>query len=209
MCTLALIYIILILICTSADVRKGTFLTSAETALEDGKIVWVYGEVINKELKGENLAITLQQAQVVNSMEQEYKMLVYIQDSNSCRIGDKIKVYGKIKRLQVNTNKGMFNSALYYKAKGIQYTMQGEDIQVLKTKKIGIRESVFRLRVCFYERLFQLFEEDTASLLGGILLGIKNDIEEETKELYQKAGIFHLISISGVCTLSLVSLRLP
>lgn len=198
MCTLALIYIILILICTSADVRKGTFLTSAETALEDGKSVWVYGEVVNKELKGESLAITLQHAQVINSDNQKYKILVYIQNSNSCQIGDKIRLYGKIKQLQISTNKGMFNSALYYKGKGIQYTMQGEEIQILKTQKISIREKIFRLRVRLYERLFQMFEEDTAALLGGILLGIKNDIGEETKELYQKAGIFHLISISGL-----------
>ena len=198
MCTLALLYIILILICTAADVRKGTFLTSAETTLEDGEVVWVYGEVINKELKGENLAITLQHAQVVNSKNQEYKILVFIQNSNSCQIGDKIKLYGKIRRLQISTNKGMFNSALYYKGKGIQYTMQGKEIQIVKAKKISIKEWIFRFRENLYKRLFQMFDEDTAALLGGILLGIKNDIGEETKELYQIAGIFHLISISGL-----------
>ncbi|MBQ4531471.1 MAG: DNA internalization-related competence protein ComEC/Rec2 [Lachnospiraceae bacterium] len=198
MCTLALLYIVLILICTSADIRKGTFLTSAETALEDGKRVWVYGEVINKELKGENFAITLQHAKVVGSNNQEYKILVYFQNSNSCQIGDKIKIYGKIRRLQISTNKGMFNSALYYKAKGIQYTMQGNEIQVLKTKRLAIQERIFRFRVSLYERLYQMFEENTATLLGAILLGIKNDIAEETKELYQRAGIFHLISISGL-----------
>ena len=104
MCTLALISIVLILAYTSADVRNGTFLASADIALEQGKQVWVQGNVIKKEIKKDYLAVTLRTEQINNSKNQKYKILVYIQNNDSCQIGDKIKLYGKIKEMQISTN---------------------------------------------------------------------------------------------------------
>ena len=39
---------------------------------------------------------------------------------------------------------------------------------------------------------------DEGAVLSGILLGDKSGLEPETKELYQKNGIAHLLAVSGL-----------
>lgn len=198
LCIIALIHILLILVFTAGDVLRGNVLTKKELALEDGQVLWVYGEIERKEPGNGYTGLTLKNAYVDNSENQKYKILVYIQNENSCQIGDKVKIQGTIKQLKRKTNQGMFHQALYYKAKKVNYLCNAKEIVVLEQKKRNIREQIYQLRMYCYEQLHRLFPKDTAALAGGILLGIKSDIGEETKNLYQKSGIFHLISISGL-----------
>lgn len=197
-CLVVLFLILLILIFTGNRVRTGNILNVSELALTDGEKLWIWGEIEKKEPKAEGFAITLKGAYVNNAPQEQYRILVYISQEMSCQIGDKIKVYGKIKRLQVSRNKGMFNQALYYKAKKIQYICNGESLEITQTGKRNLRQYIFKVRMKIYYRLQKVYPEDTAELLAAILLGIKSGLEEETKNLYQKAGILHLISISGL-----------
>lgn len=197
-CLVVLFLILLILIFTGNRVRAGTVLDDRELALTDGEKLWIWGEVEKKEPKTEGLAITLKRAYTENAPQEQYRILVYISKEISCQIGDKIKVYGKIKTLQASRNKGMFNQALYYKAKKIQYICNGESLEIIQPGKRNLREYIFNVRMKLYYRLQRIYPQDMAELLAAILLGIKSGLEEETKNLYQKAGILHLISISGL-----------
>lgn len=197
-CLVVLFLILLILLFTGSRVRTGTILQEEELALADGEKLWILGEIEKKEPKIEGLAITLSGAYVENMPQKQYRILLYISEEMSCQIGDKIKIYGKIKRLQVSRNKGMFNQALYYKAKKIQYTGSVESLEVIETGERNIQEYIFEVRMLLYNRLQKVFPEDFSELLAAILLGIKSGLGEETKNLYQKAGILHLISISGL-----------
>lgn len=193
-----LFLIIVILIFTGNKVKTGAILNEKELSLENGEKLWLFGKVEKKEPKTEGITITLKGAYPEDAPQEQYRIQVYISKETSCQIGDKIRVYGKIKRLQVSRNKGMFNQALYYKAKNIQYTCNGEEIQIMEAGKVSWREGIYQIRMKLYYRLQEIFPEDTAELLAAILLGIKSGLEEETKNLYQKAGILHLISISGL-----------
>lgn len=197
-CLVVLFLILLILIFTGNGVRTGTILNAQELALTDGEKLWIWGEIEKKEPKTEGFAIILKGAYTENAPQEQYRILVYISQEMSCQIGDKIKVYGKIKRLQVSRNKGMFNQALYYKAKKIQYICNGESLEIIQAGKGNLREYIFNIRMMLYHRLQEIYPESASELLAAILLGIKSGLEEETKNLYQKAGILHLISISGL-----------
>lgn len=198
LCVAALIHILLILLFTGKEALQGNVLTKKELALEDGQVMWVYGEVERKEPGNGYTGITLKNAYAENSKNQIYRILVYMQEENSCHIGDKVKIQGTIKQLKRKTNQGMFHQALYYKAKKINYLCNGKEIFVIESKGTNVREEIYQFRMYCYGQLQRLFPEDSAALAGGILLGIKSDIGEETKNLYQKSGIFHLISISGL-----------
>ncbi len=197
-CLVVLLLILLILISTGNSVRTGTILDDQELALADGEKLWIWGEIENKEPKTEGFAITLKGAYTKNAPQEQYRIQVYISKEISCQIGDKIKIYGKIKRLQVSRNKGMFYQALYYKAKKIQYICNGESLEIIQAGKMNLREHIFNVRMMLYHRLQEIYPQEEAELLAAILLGIKSGLEEETKNLYQKAGILHLISISGL-----------
>lgn len=190
--------IILILAATGNRVRTGNILNAKELALEDGAELWIWGQVEKKEPKEKGEAIILQGAYTKQNPKEQYHILVYISEESSCQIGDKIKFYGKVKRLQVSRNKGMFHQALYYKAKKIQYICSGKNLEVIEKGRFSLRECIYKIRIKLYNRLHRIYPEDTAELLAAILLGIKSGLEEETKDLYQKSGILHLISISGL-----------
>lgn len=197
-CLAVFFLILMILTFTGNQVRTGNILDEQELALADGEKLWIWGEVEQKEPKTDGFAITIEGAYTENAPQEQYRVLVYISKEMSCHIGDKIKIYGKIKRLQVSRNKGMFNQALYYKAKKIQYIVNGGSLEIIKPGKKNIREYIFEIRMLLYDRMKKVFPEDVSELLAAILLGIKSGLEEETKNLYQKAGILHLISISGL-----------
>ena len=197
-CVLVLFYIVMILMFTGNNVRTGRILGEKELALKTDEKQWIFGKVEKKEPKPQGLAITLKDAYPENASRERYRIQVFLAKDTSCQIGDKIKVYGKIKRLQVSKNKGMFYQALYYKAKRIHYTCNGEDVKVEERGKADWKEFIYRVRMKLYYQLQKIFSKDTAELLAAILLGIKSGLEEETKNLYQKAGMLHLISISGL-----------
>lgn len=190
--------LVCLLFATAGDVYQNRLKTEEYTLLEDGQKVWLYGEIADKEPKKNGLAIRLNNVYTDQTEEQKFRILVYLSNENSCQIGDKVKIQGKIKQLQNKRNKGMFHQILYYKAENIQYLCNGSEVILEEKGKRNFREAIYQLRMKCYRRLFDIFPKDTAAVAGGILLGIKVDMEEETKDIYQQAGIFHLISISGL-----------
>lgn len=197
-CILTIACLACLLLLTAGDVYQNRLKTEEYTFFEDGQKVWLYGEITDKEPKSNGLAVTLKNAYTDQSRDKQFRILVYLSNENSCQIGDKVKIQGKMKQLQDKRNKGMFHQILYYKAKKIQYLCNGSEILLLEKGKQNLREVIYQLRMKCYHRLFEIFPKDTAAVAGGILLGIKTDMEEEVKEIYQQAGIYHLISISGL-----------
>lgn len=188
---------------TAGDVYHNRLKTREYTLLEEGAKVWLSGEITDKEPRKDGVAVYLKNATVESikgsiKQQQKFRILVYLNDENFCQIGDKVKIQGKIRQLQEKRNQGMFHQILYYKTKNIQYLCNGSEIILEVKGKRNIKEVIYQLRMKCYNRLFQIFPKDTAAVAGGILLGIKMDMEEEVKNLYQQAGIFHLISISGL-----------
>jgi len=53
------------------------------------------------------------------------------------------------------------------------------------------------------------FRKEYSGTAKAILLGMSGSLEEETKDLYQRSGMLHILCVSGVCTLSLVSPPTP
>lgn len=193
MCFLAIGIIAMILLTTVKGVLANDVLNEREKRIPDKTDGVICGQVIKKQPAKDKINLVVKERRNIN-------ILVYIQE-DSCQIGDEIKIQGTIYRLQNKRNKGMFHQALYMKSINIDYTCSGKTIEVLK-KNHGLlndyKEDIFQLRRLCYDRLFQVFPEETAAILGGVILGNKTQIEEEIKELYQQAGILHLISISGL-----------
>lgn len=193
MCILAIGVILMILLTTIQGVLANDVLNSKEKRIPDKSHGSFCGQVIKKQKTKDKINLVLKEQRNIN-------ILVYIQE-DSCQIGDKVKIQGTIYRLQNKRNKGMFHQALYMKSINIDYTCKGETIEVMEENHYimnDFKEDLFRLRMKCYEKLFHIFPEEMAGILGGMILGDKGGMQEETKTLYQQAGILHLISISGL-----------
>jgi competence protein ComEC len=132
---------------------------------------------------------------------QYIKLLVYIgseSDTEGLRLGETLTVSGRFESFPHAMNPGQFDAYDYYTSKG--YEAKLTDAQILN--RCGtcapVKEALRRLRLKMKERIHAVCPEKEASVLCDLLLGDKEGIDKETKELYQNNGIAHILSISGL-----------
>ena len=113
-------------------------------------------------------------------------------------IGNKIKVYGKVFIYQKATNEGQFDAFEYYSAKGIYASIKALRLEILDENVSLIGQNMFLLKQKMRESLLSFYPKEKAGVLLAMLLGDKDLLEEEIKELYQKNGISHILAISGL-----------
>lgn len=112
-------------------------------------------------------------------------------------VGDKLYFTGEILPLSVQRQWGGYDEAKYLKTKGMAYKLFPETL-----KKTGLERGViFRLEK-IKARVFQVFDTVFAPKERGIVkamvTGETADILPEIKALYTKAGITHILCISGL-----------
>ena len=62
----------------------------------------------------------------------------------------------------------------------------------------GVRENLNNLRVFIHNRIYEVFPENEAGVINAMLLGDKSELDRDLKDLYQRNGIIHILSISGL-----------
>ncbi|MDE7422917.1 MAG: DNA internalization-related competence protein ComEC/Rec2 [Lachnospiraceae bacterium] len=125
------------------------------------------------------------------------KILLYYTDTNNLKIGNKICLTGTLQKFQEGTNPGQFNEYLYYKSNNIDYKIFGESLQIIHKKYDFLGENFRKIREKFSKVYQDILGED-AGIICAMVLGEKSAIDIDTKELYQKNGIAHILAISGL-----------
>lgn len=171
----------------------------------DGTGVVVTGRVLQKDetsivIKIQNAAILRQENPTINSnktLEAE-KLLCEYDSAEESILGSAVLVQGDFYAFTGATNPGEFDYARYYCALGYAGRLKNTVLLESETGGVGVRERLYRLRCFWEERLYRIFPEKEASIMTAILLGDKSGLDEEIKELYQRGGIIHILSISGL-----------
>lgn len=135
------------------------------------------------------------------------QMPVYLTDPAEYAVGTDLSLSGTIYPIEEPTNPGQFNSRLYYGGKGISYTFYAKRVSVTGTHPAVIRRALLSLKERLQGVYEQVLDEKDSGLLQAMILGAKEELDAESKELYQKNGISHLLAISGL-HLSLVGMGL-
>jgi competence protein ComEC len=60
-----------------------------------------------------------------------------------------------------------------------------------------IKNFLFQIKNSFMDNINKTISEPEASLLGGILLGAKSSMDKNTTEIFRKAGLSHIVALSG------------
>lgn len=119
-------------------------------------------------------------------------------EADKIRLGSVVTVSGIFDGFGQATNPGEFDAAAYYHRQGVCGTLTDINILSVSSQYSIVRENLYRLRCCFRERLYLVFPAKEASVLTAMLLGDKEGLDRETKELYMENGIVHILSISGL-----------
>lgn len=162
--------------------------------------VWVTGGV-GRQVKTENKTqIYLRTCQVRNEEIQfeAETLLVYLSDPTEYPVGTDLSLSGTIYPMEEPVNPGQFNSKLYYQGKGISCLVYAEKANVAGSHPAPVRRFLTNLRADMAKVYEQALNERDAGLMRAMVLGEKEGLDQETKELYQKNGISHLLAISGL-----------
>lgn len=123
------------------------------------------------------------------------------------KIGNNIKVMGKLRQFEEAANKGNFDSRKYYLSLGFYGKIEAGTIEVINSDYSGIRQGLYELRMEIIERLEKLCSDNKGifsiinnknGIIGAIILGDKTDLDSDIKELYSVSGIAHILAISGL-----------
>gem|GEM_PF-711133 len=135
----------------------------------------------------------------VNDIALSGKALLY--SAREAAVGSRIRAKGEIGVFASAKNPGGFEAFTHYGYRGIYYHVyEGEIVAEEKSDDaadVG-REMLLRLRERWLEMINRMAPEDVSGFFCGILLGEKNEMEEEEKESLRRSGLAHILTISGL-----------
>ncbi|TFB12967.1 ComEC family competence protein [Candidatus Marinimicrobia bacterium MT.SAG.4] len=115
--------------------------------------------------------------------------------------GDSILVNGKISIPEGENNPGGFNFINYYRSERIDGFIRSRDIVSIKvlSKGKGSNVNVFKkIHLSIQQKLEEHLSISNVSLINALLLGNRGGLTEDSKELFRKNGVVHLLAVSGL-----------
>ncbi len=126
------------------------------------------------------------------------RLLCEYEASGDLILASAVSLKGKFYAFSQATNPGEFDYARYYRTMGYGGRLRQVKLMEMSAYGPGIREGLYRLRCYWERRLYRIFPEKEASVMAAVLLGDKSGVDADVKALYQKSGIVHILSISGL-----------
>lgn len=125
-------------------------------------------------------------------------LAVYFREAPALHLGEAVTVRGRFECFSHAMNPGQFDAHDYYTSKGYEGKLSDSELITRDGCIAPIREPLRQLRLRMKARIYKVCPDKEASVLCDLLLGDKEGLDKETKELYQNNGIAHILSISGL-----------
>ncbi|MCC8151848.1 MAG: ComEC family competence protein, partial [Lachnospiraceae bacterium] len=125
------------------------------------------------------------------------KVLVYY-DSDGIPIGSSVTVCGEAEAFPHAANDGNFDLAGYYRSQNISFRVFADNMVTQSEADWNLKECLFQVQ----KRISSVFAEELnardAGVLATLVAGNRGLMDTEIKEMYQDAGISHILAISGL-----------
>ena len=155
--------------------------------------------IYKKETKNQNQMYYLDQS-VIHHQSNRYpnhRILLY-SDEDRYQIGDYVLVQGHTRPMTPPANEGNFDQQRYYHAKKIDMICCGDSVKLVAPPAWSLQDLLFRLKERVKQTFFAYLEKTKAGVLSTMLLGDRTKLDPDIKEMYQSAGISHILAISGL-----------
>ena len=113
-------------------------------------------------------------------------------------LGSTVLITGVFQPFSAATNPGEFDAHDYYQTLGLGGRVKDSVLLSRGENYWHMREALYRFRCLLKYRLEKVFPEQEAAVMCALLLGDKGDLDPDLKELYQRNGILHILSISSL-----------
>ena len=129
------------------------------------------------------------------------KIRLYITTNKRVELkyGDQITFSGTYTKPEQQRNYKGFNYSQYLKQLKIYGTIKCEKVQILKHNQVS---KIFELSNNISNKIIsntkKVLKKETSSVLLGLMLGYKTDINEEVQEDFTNASMSHVLAVSGM-----------
>lgn len=189
-----------LLVCLLLGLPVLFFKEPEEACQMEEREIRLTGKIMQKETKkqdyGETMTVCLSD---LSNDGLGGRLLCYMAEGQrEPKLGSYVEIEGRLKRFERASNPGQFDAALYYQISGISYRLDQAKITKTTTEYNRMGEMLWQIRKHLSGILSLRLPEKEAALMQTILLGEKESLDSEIKELYQRSGIAHILAISGL-----------
>lgn len=181
----------------------------------EGKNVSVKGELYNEpEFDDGKTRFILSVDEIDNtiiSKNKNLKIQVSVYGDNSIpelKYGSIINIKGEIKIPLGRRNFGGFNSRKFLASRGVSGTMSTSEkaFTILEGNSASwLKNTGYKIRHNIIDTLNNCIPHDESSILAGMLIGYTADMPEEMEEDFRRAGLSHVMAVSGANILFLLA----
>lgn len=167
--------------------------------LPDGAECCLQGRIYKKEEKTLSYNYYLKNC-IIQCQGSKYRcrqILVYL-NTDEYSIGKTLIVKGKIKQFSLPKNEGNYDERQYYHSLNVEFAIEEAAVTKCYGKENQIAEYLCLLRDKMTQSYKSCMHSEDAGVLVAMTLGDKNFMDTEVKEMYQKNGISHFYSVSGL-----------
>lgn len=129
---------------------------------------------------------------------QDMGILCYIEKGKEPCLGSYVLVRGTVSVFHSARNPGGFEQEMYYRIQNIGFAMKNVKILAETSTYSKYYETLYQFRrhmECIFEKTMS---DKDASIMKAMILGNKTELDKESKQLYQRSGISHILAISGL-----------
>ncbi|MCI8345093.1 MAG: ComEC family competence protein [Clostridia bacterium] len=195
---LILIMITLILSFTYTLILEKSFKTKYKNIQAEIKIEGVIvSNVKEKEYKDEYI-IKVKNINLNKKYNNTHLKLSIKNSKNKLEYGDKIIFTGEFEEPQIQRNYGGFNYKQYLKTQkiyGLVTTNKIEKVEKGKYNKLLILINKINQKII--DKSNEILEREEASLLTGILIGNKENLNKDIQESFRNSNLSHMLAVSG------------
>ena len=192
MCVICLLFIsfmyMVLLLCGGVDLKEYE---------RDNKSVEITGKVTDKMFKNNEYCLHMK-CKSKNRNSSKYIVYLKNQSAFDFKIGQTVKLKGRYQNFSRPENDGQFDSRKYYRIRGYEASIKGATVTHSGKRYAYIKEWLFSVKENTKRVYFAYMDESEAGTLSAMVLGDKTGLDADVKDLYQAAGISHVLSLSGL-----------
>ncbi len=207
-CLACLIFLFVVYIVTGG----GAPAPSWDTMSAAQKTVTVCGRIADRQEKNGSCQLYLKDVSFISGSGSDRDQTYFPERSNgivvkladashsagNAKIGAIVEARGVFAPFEGPRCEGMFDAASYYMIRGYEGQLRRARLSAVSVRYDRISEGLRLVRDRAFHILRENMSEEDAGLVAAMTLGDKSGIDTEIKELYQNAGISHVLALSGL-----------
>jgi len=111
--------------------------------------------------------------------------------------GDNLKLRGVLTIPPESLNKGGFSYKNYLKSQGASLSFESNSYEISYHKK-GFLAPIYEARSKITDAIFKHISPREAGLVNALVTGDKDKISDSLKESFRRAGVYHIVAVSGL-----------